>query len=498
MSCIFKTQGGGGGMYASIFVKGLSETDTVTASNGKKTKRGPWVKKVNPAAHGLPDGYTELSYIRSTGTQCINTKISGRAGYSAEIDFETTDVMPTSDATQQGFLGSSAWGAESSYTDLMLGWIERQHRFRLWIRENSTTTDQYGEINTISANTRYLYKVNVGAEEQTAYANGELQVTANAAISGQSRELYLFALNNSGTAESHANIVVHSAKSKLDGVEVQNLIPARRDSDGHVAMYDIVTGEFFPNIGTGEFIAGEEVPQYFEGHEITKIGDIGTWTVTATDGEQTTTKDVPVETAKEYNITMMYNLMTYFEAKEPDWVEAGGTFQYGDGLYQPRAGEKGTILSGEDYLKTLTIPIPDTVLKTDAFNLEFAGTVTSSSVSDMGGFRVNLLNENGEELVRVRRIDGWGDSDNGYQAIQVELAGTNVFNEKAQYTGIRQKYNLQYDGATLYFYVNDTLKLTEAAAISGVKDVQVVFDAYQNAGNPSVYSQVEYLKMTGA
>ena len=66
---------GAGGEKASIFVTGLSETDTVTATKGSKTLTGKWTQIPNPVAHGLPDGYTELEYIESTGTQRIDTGV---------------------------------------------------------------------------------------------------------------------------------------------------------------------------------------------------------------------------------------------------------------------------------------------------------------------------------------------------------------------------------------------------------------------------------------
>lgn len=42
MSAIFKTQGGGEGFFASILVKGFGASDTVSATNGSKTKTGVW------------------------------------------------------------------------------------------------------------------------------------------------------------------------------------------------------------------------------------------------------------------------------------------------------------------------------------------------------------------------------------------------------------------------------------------------------------------------
>ena len=59
---------GVGGETASIFVTGLSETNTVTAVH-KKTVQVP-----NPE-YVVPDGYTQLEYIESTGKQYIDTGV---------------------------------------------------------------------------------------------------------------------------------------------------------------------------------------------------------------------------------------------------------------------------------------------------------------------------------------------------------------------------------------------------------------------------------------
>lgn len=40
---------------------------------------------------------------------------------------------------------------------------------------------------------------------------------------------------------------------------VRNMIPARRDSDGELGMYDMVNNIFYTNSGTGEFIDGPVV-----------------------------------------------------------------------------------------------------------------------------------------------------------------------------------------------------------------------------------------------
>lgn len=46
---------------------------------------------------------------------------------------------------------------------------------------------------------------------------------------------------------------------ELNGSRVIDLIPCYRKSDGEIGMYDIVSGAFFANAGTGSFTKGADV-----------------------------------------------------------------------------------------------------------------------------------------------------------------------------------------------------------------------------------------------
>lgn len=235
-------------------------------------------------------------------------------------------------------------------------------------------------------------------------------------------------------------------------------------------------------------------------HEITKIKDLGTWTVTATNGEKTITQDVLVDVISEYKVKMAFEFLTYFPAKESDWVENGGTFLFGDGLYQPRGGEKGTIpgVDGGEYVeKILTIPIPKTVTPGKSFVVEFEATVSHEAVEDMGGFFVRLLDEADKEMLAVRRSDDWSGSDYGYQSLHFLSAGTLVWSLKEQRNGVTEKYKIAYDGTTATFYVNDAVKHTLTANINFGHTIQIVFVAISASWTPSVYVKVPYLKVTG-
>ena len=57
--------------------------------------------------------------------------------------------------------------------------------------------------------------------------------------------------------------------------------------------------------------------------EVTKIKEYGMWTVTATNGDKTTTQDVLVDAAVEYEIEMVYILFLYREGDECEEITGG-------------------------------------------------------------------------------------------------------------------------------------------------------------------------------
>ena len=68
---------GAGGATASILVTGLSETDSVSVTKDGKSFVGKWVSMQNPELHGLPNGYTEIEFIRNTGNANVSLLNTG-------------------------------------------------------------------------------------------------------------------------------------------------------------------------------------------------------------------------------------------------------------------------------------------------------------------------------------------------------------------------------------------------------------------------------------
>lgn len=60
-------------------------------------KEKDWLKELNIKEIGvlLPDGYTELEYLESTGNQYIDTKVLSNNYLGCELIFEYTDITGT-------------------------------------------------------------------------------------------------------------------------------------------------------------------------------------------------------------------------------------------------------------------------------------------------------------------------------------------------------------------------------------------------------------------
>ena len=112
MSLRVMTQGGGaGGKFASIFVTGLSEADTVTAVKDGKTVNGKWAQ--SPIHR---DGFTVLEYIKSTGAQYIDALLQTTGSLRFWVDFSVENEISANDiGTVFGMRSSGIWEEAYDY-----------------------------------------------------------------------------------------------------------------------------------------------------------------------------------------------------------------------------------------------------------------------------------------------------------------------------------------------------------------------------------------------
>ena len=191
----------------------------------------------------LPDGYVELEYVESSGSQWIDTGIY--PGGSTRV---TADVEILKSTSVSGIFGGRSGDQNAG------------GRFSLWAIDQAFRTD-YGTSATqvqVPADGRHA----IDKSGPVTTIDGTTVQVAQASFSSAG-SLYLFT-NNEGVAgpdSRGASMRLYSCSVSQDGTAPsREFIPARRESDGAVGLYDRIGAKFYGNVGSGAFVAGPDVP----------------------------------------------------------------------------------------------------------------------------------------------------------------------------------------------------------------------------------------------
>ena len=191
----------------------------------------------------LPDGYVELEYVESSGSQWVDTGVY--PGGSTRV---TADVEILKSTSVSGIFG----GRDGSQN--------AGGKFSLWTIKQAFRTD-YGTSETqvqVPADGRHA----IDKSGPVTTIDGTTVQVAQASFSSAG-SLYLFT-NNEGVAgpdSRGASMRLYSCSVSQDGTAPsRQFIPARRESDGAVGLYDRIGAKFYGNDGTGAFVAGPDVP----------------------------------------------------------------------------------------------------------------------------------------------------------------------------------------------------------------------------------------------
>lgn len=199
----------------------------------------------------LPDGYTQVDYIQSNRHgEYINTNYYPTSNTKFELDFQFVGRDGTNNAMP--IFGERV---STSSGDKFGIWVNPTNNA---IALNFGYTDSGYVLNTTDASIR---NVSSNDNAKLYYNNIEVASGNTQAFSASSLSIYLFALNNNGSAD-HRNqqTKVYSFKIYENNVLVRNLIPCYRNSDNEVGLYDLVNNVFYTNQGTGVFTYGSVAP----------------------------------------------------------------------------------------------------------------------------------------------------------------------------------------------------------------------------------------------
>lgn len=196
-----------------------------------------------PVFYNLKSRYVRVDYIQSTGTQYIDTGIILGSDVDTEMIFETGAV--SGDAA---LFGSA--GTETHY------WLNGYNN-NAYIRYYNYHPEAEFKASIIP-NKKHVLEIKQGnwiLDNKTIYTNTGI---FNSGYTG-----YLFAVNLCGNVRwPHQSLKIYSFTQWQDGNKILELVPVYDTQTGKYGMWDNVGGRFLGNIGTDEFIGGNQVTQF--------------------------------------------------------------------------------------------------------------------------------------------------------------------------------------------------------------------------------------------
>lgn len=198
----------------------------------------------------LPEGYTQLESLSSSGYEYINTGLVIQSGDEIQLDYEYLGPTPSELSADMMFFGCQN-------TDTSRGgvWVETYRRTTgspSWYVRFGSTTSSSKPVDDQYITGRHL----VVLRDSYFAIDGDLIHQPSNIGTFQTTPLTLFGrLNQTGEQLNGSKIKVFGFKVVNNGVVRLNLIPCM-NTTGVLGMYDTVTEQFLANAGTGEFIAG--------------------------------------------------------------------------------------------------------------------------------------------------------------------------------------------------------------------------------------------------
>lgn len=198
---------------------------------------------------GLPNGYTELEYIESTGTQWIDT------GFKPN---QNTRVVIKLSTTQTG--SHTVFGADISWTD---------NGFVLGVG----FTHYGNETGTISGlNDGSPHEIDFN--KNTIFMDGVSILTMGASTFSIPYNLALFANIRSGDVQEITTMLLYYCKVYDGNTIIREYIPCKNPSEV-IGLYDSIGQKFYANSGSGNFLAGPEIIPQSNDAIYVKVN--GTW-----------------------------------------------------------------------------------------------------------------------------------------------------------------------------------------------------------------------------
>lgn len=208
----------------------------LVAGEGEGTERKTKMVMVGGGKDGLPEGYIRLEYIESTGQEYINTGVRPSADLTVNIVF-----TPKKDGYDNRSVFGAAWAVNGFMLDVL----------------------QQGQVIFLSgggsqiAQTETMEKIEVTCSQAMLVVNG-IEYSMAGGMADVDSPIYLFWVGNCAYPDNRGKLFLYRCEIVENGTAIRDFVPCKNPS-GSIGLYDMVTEEFFDNIGDGEFIGGSEI-----------------------------------------------------------------------------------------------------------------------------------------------------------------------------------------------------------------------------------------------
>jgi len=198
-----------------------------------------------PVFYNLKSRYIRLDYIQSTGTQYIDTGIILGSDIDTQMVFETGPVADENVAlfgacSEDAYYWLNGWGNKAYVRYNNYHPVEE---YKAYITYDKKQTLEIKHGNWILDNNTIFMDMGI----------------FDVGLSG-----YLFAVNYAGTDIRwvHPSLKIYSFTQWKNDNKVLDLVPVYDTETGQYGMWDNVAGRFLNNIGTGEFLGGDNMVEY--------------------------------------------------------------------------------------------------------------------------------------------------------------------------------------------------------------------------------------------
>lgn len=186
----------------------------------------------------IPKEYQEVEFIQTSGTQCIDTGIIPKDN-TYQVNTKIEVVTTTQNIS---IFGTSLGSTYYMVTPYSSKWYY-----------GTNGTEKNGGV--YSATVGKQYTITYNDKNHSFMTNNSIIATGLTCTATEPIGINSRGTSNIGSFKYFYFQIINNATDEI----IMDLVPCYRKSDRMAGMYDTISGEFFTNVGTGEFIVGGDV-----------------------------------------------------------------------------------------------------------------------------------------------------------------------------------------------------------------------------------------------